>query len=158
MERTNTKKQKVCYTASSGGHLEELSNFRSLLSGDDFILTEKSTYNVIDWCSKIYFVNQINRREKLFIPKLLWLFVQSFIILLREKPSVIVSTGALATFPISFLGKLMGKRIVYIEIIALVYEGSVTGKLMYKFADLFIVQWEEMMKVFPKATYLGCLV
>ena len=147
--------RKVCYAASSGGHLEELSQLKSLICEGDFVLTEKSSHNTLDWCSKKYFVSQINRKEIFFLPKFLWLFVRSFILLLREKPAVIVSTGALSTFPISLLGKLMGKRIVYIESFARIYEGSITGKLMYKIADLFIVQWKEMIQVFPKATYIG---
>lgn len=32
---------------------------------------------------------------------------------------------------------------------------TITGRLVYKFADLFIVQWESMLKIYPKAIYRG---
>lgn len=146
---------KVCYAASSGGHMEELSRLKPLVTNRDIVFTEKSSYTVVDWCSKVYFVSQINRKELLFVIKFIALFFRSFFILLKEKPDVIVSTGALATFPISFLGKIMRKKIIYIESFARVDEASLTGRLMYKIADLFIVQWEDMLKVFPNAIYVG---
>jgi UDP-N-acetylglucosamine:LPS N-acetylglucosamine transferase len=74
---------------------------------------------------------------------------------LKEKPDTIISTGALVTFPICLLGKLMRKRIIYIESFARVDTASLTGKLMYRIADLFIVQWEELLKIYPKAMYGG---
>ena len=83
------------------------------------------------------------------------LFAQSLKIMLEEKPDCIISTGALATFPICVLGKLMGKKVIYIESFARVDEPSLTGKLMYHVADLFIVQWKEMMEFYPNAVYGG---
>lgn len=148
-------RKKVCYAASSGGHMEEMSRLKSLVTDNDFVLTEKSNYSAVDWCSTVYYVSQINRRELLFIIKFIILFLTSLILLMKEKPSVVISTGALATFPICFLGKLMGKKIVYIESFARIDEGSLTGKLLYRIADLFIVQWQEMLNVFPDAVYGG---
>lgn len=150
-----TKKVKVCFAASSGGHMEEMSRLKSLTRKNDFILTEKSSYEVADWCPKVYYVAQINRKEAFFAPKFIFLFLKSLLVLVIEKPDIIISTGALATFPICFLAKIFGKKIVYIESFARVDQGSLTGKLMYRIADLFIVQWEELLEVFPKAIYGG---
>lgn len=146
---------KICFAASSGGHTEELSQLKGLVKSGDFVVTEKSDFTVVNWCDKIYFVNQINRKELLFVFKFLVLFVKSIVILIKEKPDYIISTGALATVPICLCGKVMNKKIVYIESFARVDEASLTGKIMYKVADLFIVQWEELLKVFPNATYGG---
>jgi len=74
---------------------------------------------------------------------------------MKERPSCIISTGALATYPICIIGFIMRIKIIYIESFARVDSPSLTGKLMYKFADLFIVQWEEMLEVYPKAKYGG---
>ena len=49
----------------------------------------------------------------------------------------------------------MGKKVIYIESFARVDEPSLTGKLMYHVADLFIVQWKEMMEFYPNAVYGG---
>ena len=59
------------------------------------------------------------------------------------------------TYPVCFLAKRKGMKIIYIESFARVDAPSLTGKLMYSLADLFLVQWEEMLEVFPKATYAG---
>ncbi len=147
---------KICFAASSGGHLEEISNLRKLLQGHDgFLFTEKSDFSVASFCEKAYYVDQINRKELLFLFKFLRLFFQSFKILIHEKPDCVISTGALATYPISLLAKIMGKKLIYIESFARVDTPSLTGKLVYPIADLFIVQWEDAIKFFPKAVYGG---
>lgn len=151
------KKRKIFYVASSGGHMEELAQLKTLVKENDVIVTEKSDYTVADWCPKVYYVKQINRKERTFLLKFIFLFVRSFILLCKENPNVIISTGALATFPVCCLAKLMGKKIIYIESFARVDEGSMTGKLMYHIADLFIVQWKELLKVFPNAVYGGSI-
>ncbi len=149
----NTKK--VCFAASSGGHLEEMMRLSPLMKEGDFLLTEKNTFSSLDWCGNIFCTPQINRREILFIPKFIGLFFFSLFLILREKPDIILSTGALATYPISLLGKLLGKKVIYIESFARVDHASLTGKLLYKIADVFIVQWKEMLKIFPDAIYVG---
>lgn len=148
-------KNKICFAASSGGHLEEISRLSPLAKENDFLFTEKSNFNNVTWCKNISYVSQINRKEIFFIPKFLKLFFVSFFILLKEKPDVIISTGALVTFPISIIGKFLGKKIIYIESFARIDSASLTGKLFYKIADVFIVQWEEMLKIFPNAIYAG---
>lgn len=57
--------------------------------------------------------------------------------------------------PICLVSKIAGKRLIYIESFAKVTSATLTGKLLYKFADQFYVQWESMLKVYPKAIYLG---
>ena len=32
---------------------------------------------------------------------------------------------------------------------------TVAGKFIYPIADLFVVQWKEMLKLYPKAVYWG---
>jgi UDP-N-acetylglucosamine:LPS N-acetylglucosamine transferase len=148
--------QKICFTASLGGHLDELIKLVDL--GEQFeifLITEKGGFIESNFCKSVYYMLQMNRKEILFIPKFIINTFRIFFILLKEKPHYIISTGALVTFPVCLLGKLMGKRIIYIESFARVDTVSLTGKLMYRIADLFIVQWEELLKVFPKAVYGG---
>ncbi|MCR5755932.1 MAG: polysaccharide biosynthesis protein [Acetatifactor sp.] len=147
---------KICFAASSGGHLEEIARLRELTQEyDSFLLTEKGSFQGLNFCEQIYYVPQINRRELFFLPKFIWLFVKSFVIIRKEQPDFVVSTGALATYPICVWAKLLKKKIIYIESFARVDGPSLTGKLMYKMADLFLVQWEEMLRFFPDATYCG---
>ena len=57
--------------------------------------------------------------------------------------------------PICLISKLMGKKLIYIESLQKLLHPTETGKLLYKFADRFYVQWESMLKFYPKAKYLG---
>lgn len=150
------KKKKICFAASSGGHYDQLLMLRPLMEKyDSFIVTEKTLYNTTVPNEKTYYLRQVNRKEKLLV---LWLLINAFkslYILIRERPSVVVTTGVLATIPLSLLVKMTGGRLVYIESFAKVTSATETGKLMYKFADRFYVQWESMKEVYPKAVCLG---
>lgn len=147
---------KVCFTASSGGHLEEISRLKSLLEDNDgFVITEKSEFSVINWCERKYLLKQVNRKELAFFPKMIWNLGKSLKVMIKEKPNVIISTGALSTIPVCIIAKIARKKIIYIESFARVDTPSMTGKLMYKIADLFLVQWEEMLSFYPKAKYVG---
>lgn len=148
--------KKICFAASSGGHLEEISRLKKIEEEyTSFLLTEKGNFNELDFTEKVIYVSQINRKEKLFVFKFIALFMKSFQIILKEKPDCIISLGALATYPICLLGKIMGKKIIYIESFSRVDTPSLSGKLMYRIADLFIVQWRELLEYFPKAVYGG---
>lgn len=147
---------KCCFAASMGGHLEEIACLKDLANASEsFLVTEKGGFQEINFCDRTRHVLQINRKEALFILKFAILFLESLYILMRERPDAVISTGALATFPLCFLAKIFGKRVIYIESFARVDEPSLTGKLMYHVADLFIVQWKEMMKFYPNAVYGG---
>ena len=150
------KKKKICFVASSGGHWEEILCLREIADEhESFFVTEKSGRS--DECnlSDVYLLSQINRREKLFIFHFLWIFIRAMQILFKEKPDVVITTGALVSYPFCLVAKLMRKKVVYIESFARVNEKSLTGKLVYPFADLFIVQWESMLKCYPNAVYGG---
>ena len=103
----------------------------------------------------MYYLLQVNRREKSFIVRMIWNVFRSLWIYLKENPDVVVCTGVLAMIPMCLLAKLFGKKLIYIESFAKVTSGTETGKLLYRFADEFYVQWEPMLEVYPKAVYLG---
>ena len=55
------------------------------------------------------------------------------------------------------IGKIFGSKIIYIETFANINKKTVTGRLIYHIADLFIVQWEEMLELYPKAVLGGSI-
>ena len=75
----------------------------------------------------------------------------------KIRPQIIVTTGTHTAGPMCVLGKIFGSKIIYIETFANRHTKTATGKLIYTFADLFIVQWEEMLELYPKAK-LGCSI
>lgn len=74
---------------------------------------------------------------------------------IKIRPKYIVTTGTHTAGPICYLGKIFGSKIIYIETMANINRKTQTGKLIYPIADLFIVQWENMLKIYPKAVYGG---
>ncbi len=56
------------------------------------------------------------------------------------------------------LAKVFNKKLIYIETIANVTTRTRTGNFIYKHADLFIVQWEELLTVYPEAVYGGSIL
>ncbi len=75
----------------------------------------------------------------------------------KERPKLIISSGAAVAVPFFYLGKLFGARLIYIEVFDRINTGTMTGKMVYPITDQFIVQWEEMKKVYPKAVNLGSI-
>lgn len=150
------KREKICFAASSGGHYEQLMMLKPMMRKyDSFIVTEKTLYDVETKGEKIYFVKQVNRREKYFIPNMLANILKSIKIYLSEKPDIVICTGVLAMIPMCLIAKAGGKKLIFIESFAKVTTGTQTGMLLYKYADRFYVQWEPMLKVYPNAIYLG---
>lgn len=121
-----------------------------------FIVTEDTGY-AFDTGIKTYRLKQVNRRERLFIPRMLGNCLRSLRIYLKEKPDAIICTGVLATIPLCMICKMAGKNLIYIESFAKVTTPTETGKFLYKFADRFYVQWPEMLQVFPRAIYIGSI-
>ena len=150
------KRKKVCFAASCGGHLEELLMLRPLMDRyDSFIVTEKAAYEVAIEGIRYYYLMQVNRREWSCFPRLIVNSFRSLWLCLKERPDVIVCTGVLATIPLCLLGKLFGKKLIYIETFAKVRTPTLTGRFLYRFADRFYIHWPELQAYYPKAIYYG---
>ena len=147
---------KIAFVASSGGHLEEICRLKNVAEKyDNFLVTEQNDFQVRSFGNFQYFVPQMNRKEKLFLLKFIHLFYLALKILKKERPDIVVTTGALIAFPFCILEKLMHGRVIYIESFARVNQPSLTGKLVHRYADLFLVQWEDMLHYFPDAVLGG---
>lgn len=146
---------KVCFAASSGGHLEQLLALRPLMERyDSFILTEKTAYDA-KLPARACYLCQVNRHEASFLPRMAANAVASFKYWFAERPDVIVCTGVLATIPFCLIGHAMGAKLVYIESFAKTDSPTMTGKLLSKRADRFYVQWESMLDIYPGARFVG---
>ncbi|WP_096360710.1 PssD/Cps14F family polysaccharide biosynthesis glycosyltransferase [Sulfuricaulis limicola] len=83
---------------------------------------------------------------------------QSFWLVVKHRPELVISTGAGMVIPTCLIAKVLGARLVFIETAARVNTPSRTGKFLYRFADEFYVQWEPLLKVYPKARHGGVLL
>jgi beta-1,4-N-acetylglucosaminyltransferase len=84
--------------------------------------------------------------------------LQSLPVIWRIQPAAILSTGPAIAVPVSLTGKLLGARIIFIETGSRVTRLSWTGRLVYRWADLFFVQWPQLAEKLPRAIYAGRLV
>lgn len=155
--------KKVLFIASTGGHLEELMQLKSLFEYYDYhIITEKTkstlslkeTYpgrvNYLVYGSYTTIVNKIK-----YPFRLMYNTFKSFFLYLKIKPKYIITTGTHTAGPMCLIGHLLGSKIIYIETFANSKTKSKTGRIVYKFADLFIVQWESMKELYPNAVNGG---
>ena len=155
-------KKKVLFISSTGGHLNELLQLSPLFEKYDYnIITEKDKANLSlkeKYGNRLYFL-PYGTRAKLFsyIFKYLFLCIKTVYLYLKLRPKVIITTGTHTAGPMCILGKLCGSKIIYIETFANRNRKTATGRLIYPIADLFIVQWEEMLKIYPKAVYGGSI-
>ena len=89
-------------------------------------------------------------------------FIRNFFlarkILRREKPSMLISTGAGVGVSFLFAAKTQGIRTIYLESLTRITNLSLSGRLVYPFVDLFLVQWEHLTKAYPKAIFRGTIV
>lgn len=147
---------KICFTASSGGHFEQLMMLKPLMDKyESFIVTEKTNYKVSHKDKSFYYVKQVNRHEKKFLYYMILNSLTTLKIFMKEKPDIVISTGALATIPMCIIAKVFKKKIIFIESFAKTNSPTLTGKLIYKFADQFYVQWDSMKEFYPEAICKG---
>ena len=153
----SSEKKKICFAASSGGHYEQLMMLKPLMEKyDSFIITEKTSYDTSVEGVRTYTMKQVNRKELSFIPRMIINTFRSLRIYMKEKPDVVISTGVLAMIPMCLIAKKFGKKkLIFIESFAKVTSATQTGKLLYRYADRFYVQWPQMKEIYPNALYLG---
>lgn len=154
--------KKVLFISSTGGHFNELLQLKPIFEQYDYhIITEKDKTNedlVRQYGNKIHFLPYGTRSKILsYIIKYFYLCIKTIFLYLKIKPKYIVTTGTHTAGPMCYLGKLFGSKIIYIETFANSNTKTATGRLIYPIADLFIVQWKEMLKLYPKAVYGGSI-
>lgn len=155
-------KKKVLFISSTGGHLNELMQLTPLFEKYEYtIITEKDKSNEIlkeKYGEKLYFL-PYGTRAKIFtyIFTYIYLCLKTVYLYFKIRPKVIITTGTHTAGPMCYLGKILGSKIIYIETFANRNKKTATGRLIYPIADLFIVQWKEMLELYPKAIYGGSI-
>lgn len=152
--KMENKKIKVGMVGSSGGHLTHLYLLQPFWENKErfWVSFPKEDAKSILANETMYPCYYPTNRNLKNLIKNTWL---AFKILKKEKPDLIISSGAAVAVPFFYLGKLFGAKTIYIEVFDRIDSPTLTGRLVYPVTDIFIVQWEEMKKVYPKAINLG---
>lgn len=146
---------KVCVVSSCGGHLTEVRCLKPAYEkyAHFYVLNDKAILPP-DMQGRTYFIAHSERDWKFFLN--LW---EAFRILRRERPDVILSTGAGPIVPFAIVGRLSFRtRVIFVETITSVHTATLTGRIMQHLAHRFFYQWELPSGFFPKGEYGGPLI
>ena len=156
MKKKKTKEIKVCLVGSSGGHLTHLYMLKPFWENKErfWVTFDKADAQSLLEGEKMYPCYFPTNRNIKNLIKNTFLAIK---VLRKEKPDLIISSGAAVAVPFFWLGKLFGAKTIYIEVFDRIDKSTLTGKLVYPVTDKFIVQWDEMKEVYKKSENLGSI-
>lgn len=152
--------KKVLFISSTGGHLNELLQLKSLFNSHSYLLVtekDKSTISLKDKYNVKYLIYGTRKNLFTYFFKFIFNFIKSFIIFMKFKPDVIITTGAHTCVPMLFIAKLFKKKSIYIETMANRKTKTMTGKIVEKWVTYFVVQWEDMKNLYEDSVYGGLI-
>ena len=142
MTKAPERRTRVLAVASGGGHWVQLLRLRPALAYyDRAYVTVDRAYQQTVGDDRFYVVTDATRWNKF---KLMWMVAQIAWVLMRERPDVIISTGAAPGYVAIRLGKWMGARTLWLDSIANVEQLSMSGQKLRGFADLWLTQWPHL--------------
>ncbi len=152
------KKKKVCMICAPGGHFEQMKQLKQVWNTYDCFYVTLKNPSTVELKEKHYFT-PYPESTNIFLKYtvLLGTSFKSLFILLKERPDVVVTTGGGNVVPMCLLAKIFRKKMVYIESFARFNTASKAGRVLYKYADLFIIQHEELKEFYPNAVYGGSI-
>lgn len=136
-------KKKIVAVASGGGHWVQLRRLQAAFVGHDvaFATVHEEYRRDIPAGARFYLIRDATRWDRI---GLLILAFQLLVIMLRERPHVVISTGAAPGYFALRLGKLFGARIAWIDSLANVEEVSLSGRMIGPRSDLWLTQWPHL--------------
>ena len=150
--------KKVMFICSVGGHLTQMLQMKKIFDEYDYVLiTEKTdvTKEMKDKYNMEYLVYGSRNYLFSYIFKFGFNIIKSLYLFIKYRPKTIITTGTHTAVPMCYIGKLFRRKIIYIESFAKRTSPTLSGKMVYPIADIFIVQWESMLSIYPKAKYFG---
>ena len=142
-------KNRVVGISSSGGHLTELQSAipNNLLGDITYVTSEdgrtRESLNTLDH----FFISEPNGVKWKYGHNIF----QAMVLFFKLRPLVVISTGSGLAVPFLLISKFFGSKIIFIESGARIYSASKTGKFMYKYSDIFLVQYQALLRFYPKA-------
>ena len=147
---------KICLVGSSGGHLTHLYMLKPFWQDKDrfWVTFDKEDARSLLEGVRVYPCHYPTNRN---LKNLIRNTIVAVKVLKKEKPDLLISSGAAVAVPFFYIAKCMGKKLIYIEVFDRIDKPTLTGKMVYPIVDKFIVQWEEQKKVYPKSVNLGSI-
>jgi UDP-N-acetylglucosamine:LPS N-acetylglucosamine transferase len=148
---------RVMFVASNGGHLAQLMALKSWWNDRDrswvcFDLPDARSQLSGERTVWAYWPATRN------IPNLLRNLGLAVRTIRRERPDVVVSTGAAVAFPFFLIARLMRIPTVFIEVYDRIDSRTLSGRLCRPISTHFLVQWPEQQVLYPGSTMVGPLL
>ena len=135
---------RVLAVSSGGGHWVELMRITPAFGDADIAyVTVNKDYRSEAPKGRFYTVNDATRWNKVAAA---WMALRMLVIVLRERPDVIITTGAAPGYFALRFGRWVGARTIWLDSIANVDELSMSGRIAGKFADVWLTQWAHLAK------------
>lgn len=147
----------ICLAASAGGHMNQLLKLAESWKGYNtfYVTTTAVLKEKLREQGNVYIVGECNRE---YPWRVIQVLLRCINIILRERPDVVISTGAAVGCITCFLGKLVGAKVVWLDSITNVSHISLSGRMVRLFADLFLVQWPELAEKYRNVDYEGTVI
>jgi UDP-N-acetylglucosamine:LPS N-acetylglucosamine transferase len=148
---------RVLLVCSTGGHLAQLVRLRPWWEGRDraWVTFDKSDARSLLAGERVYYAHHPTTRN---LKNLVRNTALAHGILRKERPALVVSSGAGVAVPFFWMARRHGAATAYCEVYDRIDSSTLTGRLCYRFADLFALQWEEQRAHYPKGVVVGPLL
>ncbi len=161
METSPIIMKKVLFISSGGGHLEELLALKKLFDDVEYTIVTEKTPSTLFLKEKYQNVKYLVYGTQDHLLAYLFIFpfniLLSFFMFIKIKPDFVISTGTHTAVPMCKIAHMFKKKVIWIETLANITTGTKAGKMIYPIADKFIVQWPELLEVYPNAEYWGSI-
>ena len=148
-------KTKIALICSHGGHLTEILCILEAFKGQEIFFITYTNFRTKNLDYNKYLLENIGTSPL----KMFKSFLKIFKILIKERPDTVVSTGSEIAIPAFIISKFLRINTIFIESWCRVKTKSGTGKIVYPFSDLFLVQWPELLEKYgKKAKYKGAVI
>ena len=151
------KQLRICLAASAGGHVSQLLKLAACWNGYETfcVTTTQVVREKLGKLGNVYVVGECNRQHPV---RVITVLLRCCRIVFKERPDVVISTGAAAGCMLCFLSKIIGAKVVWIDSITNVERISLSGRMVRYIADLFLVQWPELAGRYKKVEFVGTVV
>lgn len=154
---TSRNHRLILLVCSSGGHLGQLYNLRPWWGEFErvWVTFDKPDATSLLADEEVLWAYHPTTRNFVNLLRNTWL---AFATLRRLRPAMVVSTGAAVAFPFFLAARVYGAKTTYIEVFDRLDSATLTGRLCYPLSDLFLLQWEEQKRMYPRGRLLGPLL
>lgn len=148
---------KVLFAGSSGGHLAQLYTLKPWWDKQQTLWVTFDTPDAVTLLEheNVVWAKHSPDRNVRDVLRSVYLALR---VLRKNRPDLVVSAGASLGTVFIAIAKLLRIPTIYIEVFDRIELPSLSGKICYRIADKFAVQWPQQLKIYPKAQVIGPLL